>query len=379
MKRTAGGRLILLLGASSDVFTLTDENASRKALSLLDSALEAGETSASHGYSVRFSLAGGYCDVVFNRPVSYVIDDSLNQRILKILTAGFFPFLTFYPVPGLEMVQTGDKSFAKAMALRFRFKVGNFKRLHFKKLSDVSCESDLKIPLMRGYFFDVLASSGMCALSGPSGSGKTSLALYLLQAMYSVGATIKIIDPKLDVSLFRFANKRGLVYVTPEANSNEYFNSVLNTLKEAVDEIHRRQLSSLNGHFEKKPLVIFVDEAMALTSSISDSKKVKDYLAQISQITLQGRSARVFLWLGAQTFSASGSDVVMSSSSRDQMALKIVLSQAQSDWRYLFKDIDLSSLVLVRDEFSKGLGVASVMPDGRVVPFLAPKVDDLEG
>lgn len=365
---------------SPTAFVLTDASASDKAVGLLDSALGAGESSVTHAYKVIFHLQEGFCDVIFNRPTTFLLDDVLNQKILTIFSAGFFPYLTFFPLSAPEMVATGEDSFSTSMAFRFRFKVGVFKRLKFDRLSDVKIKN-WRIPLMQGYAFDLLASSGMVALSGPSGSGKTSFALYLLQAVYSAGAELMIIDPKLDNSLYRFAEKRKVSYVTPGDNSNDYFNAILKILSLQVDEIHKRQKMSLEGKndFELRPRVLFIDEAMALTASITDSKQVKQYLSLISQITLQGRSAKVFLWLGAQTFSASGSDIVMSSSSRDQMALKVVLSQVETDWRYLFKDLNLQSMVLTRDGFSKGLGVAGMMSDGRVVPFLAPKIDDLEG
>lgn len=372
--------MVMLMNSvfSPIAFKLTDKSASEKAMGLLDSALSVGESSVTHAYKVDFHLAEGFCDVIFNRPTSFMLDNDLNEKILSIFSSGFFPYLTFFPLSAPEMVATGASDFATSMAFRFRFKVGIFKRLEFGRLSDVKIKN-WDIPLMKGYNFNLLASSGMVALSGPSGSGKTSFALYLLQAVYSAGAELMIVDPKLDNSLYRFAEKRKVSYVTPGDNSNDYFNAILKTLSLQVDEIHKRQKMSLEGKNDFEPRVLFVDEAMALTASIADSKQVKQYLSLISQITLQGRSAKVFLWLGAQTFSASGSDVVMSSSSRDQMALKVVLSQVESDWRYLFKDLNLQSMVLTRDGFSKGLGVAGMMSDGRVVPFLAPKIGDLEG
>lgn len=356
---------------------LDDAGMARKAVALLDTALSVGESSATHSYNVSFSLQSGFCDVIFNRPTSFILDTELNQKILSILSGGFFPFLTFYPMVAPEMVSTGSSDFSTAMGFRFRFKLGQFKRLSFKRLSDVSIKG-WTVPLMDGYDFDLLASSGMVALSGPSGSGKTSFALYLLQAVFSAGAKIKIVDPKLDTSLYVFAKRRGIDYITPGNNVNDYFHEILEVLSGQIDEIHRRQRAMIEGKNSFKPQILFIDEAMALTSTITDTKLVKQYLSLVSQLTLQGRSSRVFLWLGAQTFSASGSDVVMSSSSRDQMALKVVLSQQEADWRYLFKT-DLSSMVLTRDTFSKGLGIASVMPDSRVVPFLAPKISDLEG
>lgn len=68
---------------------------------------------------------------------------------------------------------------------------------------------------------------------------------------------------------------------------------------------------------------------------------------------------------------------VISSTARDSMGLRVVLSSNPSanDCRYLFKDFDPSSIVIKRDEFPFGLGLIEQQSDGRIVPFLAPKIE----
>lgn len=363
-------------------FTLNNKNASERCKSLLDAGLSLDGGSASYAYNVRFNLDHGYVDVIFNRPTSFIIDKGLNENIMKIMVSGFYPYLTFFTNNGPEFVATGNDDFSTAMALRFRFRVGQFQRLHFERLSEARMVGST-IPLMVGYNFDLKASSGMVALSGMSGTGKSTLALYMLACVLRgstefPGAEITIIDPKLDVNLFKFAKKYGVEYISPSGNDNEYLNDVKGVLAQAIQLVEQRQKAMIEtGRTTFPPKIIFIDEAMALTNSITDNKKIKEYLALVTRLTLTGRSASVFLWVGSQTFEVGS---VMSSSSRDQMALKVLLSNNPNvnDCRYLFKDFDPSTVVLNRDNFSKGLGLASTQPDNRIVPFLAPYVKNFE-
>ena len=363
-------------------FILSNNSANERCKSLLDAGLSLDGGSASYAYNVRFNLDYGYVDVIFNRPTSFIIDRTLNENIVKILVSGFFPYLTFFTNNGPEFVATGNDDFSTAMALRFRFKIGQFQRLKFERLSDAKMVGS-KIPLMVGYSFDLKVSSGMVALSGMSGTGKSTLALYMLAcALHGSdefpGADITIIDPKLDVNLFRFAKKYDVEYISPSGNDNEYLNDVKGVLAQAIQLVEQRQKAMITtGRTVFPPKIIFIDEAMALTNSITDNKKIKEYLALVTRLTLTGRSASVFLWVGSQTFEVGS---VMSSSSRDQMSFKVLLSNNPdiNDCRYLFKDFDPSSVVLNRDGFDKGLGLASTQPDNRIVPFLAPYIKNLE-
>lgn len=363
-------------------FILNNNTANERCKSLLDAGLSLEGGSASYAYTVRFNLDYGFVDVIFNRPTSFIIDKSLNENILKILVSGFFPYLTFFTNNGPEFVATGNDDFSTAMALRFRFKVGQFQRLKFERLSDARMIGST-IPLMAGYSFDLKGSSGMVALSGMSGTGKSTLALYMLAcALHGSdkfpSADITIVDPKLDVNLFRFAKKYNVEYISPSGNDNEYLNDVKGVLAQAIQLVEQRQKTMITtGETNFPPKIIFIDEAMALTNSITENKKIKEYLALVTRLTLTGRSASVFLWVGSQTFEVGS---VMSSSSRDQMALKVLLSNNPdvNDCRYLFKDFDPSSVVLNRDGFNKGLGLASTQPDNRIVPFLAPYIKNLE-
>lgn len=358
---------------------LSNEFLEDKARRMLDSALNFGESSVNHAYFVKFNLNSGFFDIVFNVPTTFAIDEELNKQLLKIFVGGFYPVLMIYSNNGPEFVDTKTGDFATARALRYYFKVGQFSRLHLDNLSQAKMVGSV-IPLMNGFEFDLYGSSGMVALSGASGNGKTALLCYLLASVANSipNAVIKIADPKLDLTLHNFAKKRHITYVSPDENANDFMNDVQGLLAQAVDEIHKRQKKMVEvGKMEEPPFILAIDEAMAIGASITDNKAVKRYQSLITQITLMGRSSRVFLFTSAQTYDAT---TVMNSSSRDQMAFKVILSSnpSKNDCRYLFKELDPSNIVINRDGFNKGLGLASVQPNNRVVPFMAPYIAHLE-
>ena len=373
-------RMVIRMFGVSDKSILSNSNLADKARRMLDSALKIDESSASHAYNVVFNLENGYFDVIFNVPTSFALDSDLHNQIQKILIGGFYPLLLIYSSNAPEIVATGSGDFSTARAFRYWFKVGQFQRLRFKNLDEPKMIGS-KIQLMKGYSFDLYGASGMVALSGASGNGKTALLCYLLASVLNSmpNSKIRIIDPKLDFALHNFAKSRDLDYISPAGNMNDFMNDVKSVLSHAIDEIHRRQNEVIKtGKLVDPPMIIALDEAMAVGASITDTKAVKQYQALITQITLMGRSARVFLFTSAQTFDASS---VMNSSARDQMSLKIILSAnpTPNDCRFLFKDFDPSTTVVNHDGFSKGLGLASTQPENRVVPFMAPFIEDFGG
>ncbi|MQB69410.1 hypothetical protein [Limosilactobacillus reuteri] len=358
---------------------LTSTFISEKSRRSLDSALNVNGSSASHAYSVSTTLQGdkGFVDVVINVPAVFSIDSELNSEILRILTGNWFPFLSFYQ-SGPRFIATGTNDFSNGRALRFYFKVGQYHRLTFDTLKDVHMYKST-VPIMEGLNFSLLNTSGHVAISGTSGNGKSAFLEYLISTVWnSFGnkASITVVDPKLDLGLYKFSHDTGIRYISPNSNHSDFFNDVRGVLSEAVDEIHRRQreiILTMKNDFA--PYIIAIDEGMAIASGIVKSVDLKEYQSLITQITLMGRSSRVFLWMSAQTFEAN---TVMNSSSRDQMAMKVLLSRNPgNDARYLFKDVDISSIVIPYDSFNKGVGIISTQPDNRVVPLLTPKINHL--
>lgn len=343
---------------------------------VLQTALDtAGETISSNGYKIIVkideAIGEGYIDWIPILPTSYPIDENLNNKLWSILVGVLYPFCTLFP-GGPNFVPTGSDDFCSARALRFHFKIGIYSRMH---ISDMNMLYIYKgsLPLMEGYEYDFEHASGHIAISGSSGSGKSIFAEFLLNQFWLMGSEIVMIDPKLDHNLWRFARARNLEYHYPKvgSNPNAFSADVLSVLSRAITLIGERQATVLNSeeYQEFSPYIVFVDEAAAFST-----KQSRDLM---EKIVLMGRACKVWLIISAQSMDATS---VISSTARDSMGLRVVLSPNPSieDCRYLFKGFNPSDVVIPRDEYRFGLGLIEQMSDGRIVPFLAPFIENLE-
>lgn len=338
---------------------------------VLLTALNNNDDSLNGGYTIKVNINGdyGYIDFIPTYPVKYAIDEQLNKSILSILSGACYPMLTLLPVNGPEFVATNSGNINTARALRFHFRVGTFSRLTISNQFTVVGKNS--IPLMDGFAYDPLATSGHIGLSGASGSGKTRLAIYLLSWFKVImDANITICDPKLDFSLYGFAKENNISYYYPKLddNQNQFENDVYEVLSIALNEIsHRQTIILANPKVDLSPYIVFIDEAAAFSN-----KKTK---SMIEKLILMGRSARVWVMLAAQGFDAN---TVISSTARDSLGLRVILSANPTveDCRYLIKGYDPSSVVIPRDNYPFGRGLIQKSDDGRVVPFLAPVVTD---
>lgn len=370
---------------------LTEQAVATKLADYAESALNVGLSSNGSGYDNSFTVSfrisfkslEGECRVALQYPLSFVVDSDLNTEVLRILSVAFYPLLTFRPLTGPQLVDTQSNDLASARALVFPFRLGTYHRRHYQRLSDIKAikrAGKVVFPLMNGYDYVPASNSGHAIITGVSGSGKSALGIVMLQYLRSMGATATIIDPKLDVSWARYCAESGVEYISPGSNENgtSFLDRVMKVLKGAVEEMHARQrkLTTSPTPVTFKPRVILLDEAMALVQQ-APANLVKSYLQMLNSLTLMGRSSSVSLILLSQT---ADSRTVISSSARDQMGLKVVLSNASianNDTRYLFKDFDPSSIVIPRDGFHHGVGLIQQQSDGLIVPFLTPYVAEL--
>lgn len=342
--------------------------------SCLQSALSTeGEIASSNGYQVRVDFDSlqeqGHFDFIPNYPVKYPVDKVLNDKILSILSGALYPALTLF-TGGPNFVKTNSSNFSKARALRFYFKTGTYSRMIIDNL-DTSYIYDGCLPLMEGFKYDFKHNSGHIAISGASGNGKSVFAEYMLSQFWLIGAKIVIVDPKLDHNLWHFAQKKEIEYHYPHVgdNPNTFSGEVTNTLSKAINVIGKRQSSILKGkEVDFNPYIVFIDEAAAF--STKQSRELME------KIVLMGRACKVWLFISAQAMDATN---VISSIARDSMGLKIVLSSNPSseDCRYLFKNFDPSDVVIPRDEYKFGVGLIEQKSDGRIVPFLAPYIANI--
>lgn len=355
--------------------------------SCLNSALSLnGESTLTNSFRIKFT--DHYFDFIPYLPAAYAASGELAANIEMIATSVLYPFYTVFPAKGPQYVKTGSSNLANARALRFYLKRGVYERLQFDRLSQVrpfqGNDGKWLFRLMQGYNYNPFRGSGMIGISGMSGSGKTVFSLYILKNLISLPevlrAELTIIDPKLDFNLHNFAHKNNLEYLTPSSGQNNtaFLDEVSRSLKSMIDTIHQRQRILLSyPHKVFKPRVIYLDEALALTSS-QTTKAKNAYLSLVDQIMLMGRATNCWLVISAQTWPSGD---VVSSSAREQLGLRVLLSSAPSkeDCRYLFKNLEHpENIVLNRDGFDRGLGIIQGI-DGRVLPFTAPYIKDLEG
>lgn len=338
-----------------------------------------GESTYTNAFKAE--LHANYLDITCSRPGTFVLDSLLYKKIEKILTADLFPYITILPSNGMHIVDTNSGDISTARALRFYFKRGIAKRLHYDSLDDCKIinENGKKyIPLMENYLINVTNGLPHIALSGMTGSGKTICALVLLQFISQIG-DITIIDPKGDPYLMNWANTLGIPYFTPgnKQSDTAFMDLIQRELKKALDFIQSRQrVLQENPNYQFEPYVLYIDEAMALTVSLP--KKIRDtYLGLIDKICLMGRQTNVCLFIASQTFEAN---TVISSSARDQMGLKILLTSNvnRENCRYLFKELtNPESIVIPDDGFFHGKGIIQNTKDGLTFPFLVPQIKTL--
>lgn len=369
------------------ILSVPQNNSSPKGLALtqyIESCLASElDTNGESTYTNAFKacLNSNYLDIVCSRPGTFILDATLYKKIETILTADLFPYITILPSSGMHLVNTKSDDISNARALRFYFKTGIAERLCFEKLNDckvINQNNRRYIPLMKNYFIDVTRGLPHIALSGMTGSGKTICALVLLQFISQIG-DITIIDPKGDPYLMNWANNLKIPYFTPTDNQSDtaFMDLIQRELKKSLDFIRSRQrVLQQNPNYKFDPYVLYIDEAMALTASLP--KKIRDsYLALIDKICLMGRQTNVCLFIASQTFEAN---TVISSSARDQMGLKILLTSNvnRENCRYLFKELaNPESIVIPDDGFLHGKGIIQNTKDGLTLPFLVPRIKNL--
>lgn len=386
--------MIILMMKGDFTLPTTNNNMSKEftnneiaefAKSVLDTALPIEETSLSHSFDVVVSQEQGYLDFIPMLPTSYSLDSEFCKRLQHALVGALYPYFNVFASPAPNFKPTGSNRLNDARSLRIYFRKGLYHRLKFVKLSDCVAKTNdgyhYVIPLMNGYNYRISTDDvGHIGLTGGSGNGKTMLLLYFAQCFLTMNAKLIMIDPKLDTALYQFSQKHPEVkYFNPSAgdNTSVFMTDVLKQLASVVDLIHYRQQELItNPNKVFQPCVVFIDEALALTSFLT--KKQKDtYASFIDSITLMGRSTSIILCIAAQGMEAN---TTLSSTSRDQLGLKVVLSPnpGTSETRYLMKDYDPSSVVINKDGFNKGLGLAQMQSDNLIVPFMAPYIGSVD-
>lgn len=182
---------------------------------------------------------------------------------------------------------------------------------------------------------NLVVALGHLACWGATGSGKSTTIYLILAELFSMGADVYLIDPKLEFS--KFSDAYGGFYPSEKFASDTVV--VLLLLKNVCNKIKQRQQRILkasanattsNGLTAKdlnlRPIVVVADEVSAVVASMS-SKEKKQFLAYITQIVQKGRSLGIYFVSASQDPSVQ----TLSAPIRSQFMTKILLASATGD------------------------------------------------
>lgn len=297
-----------------------------------------GETSYQSSYSLEIDEKQKQIIYTPHMPSSTILTATVFNRIYQVLSVGLFPKFTLLKQASPLIIERKEKDFYHARSFAFPYIDGIPERLEISNFSLFSSHLEgQEIPIMKNLTLDYSRISCL-AISGQTGSGK-SMALSYLIRIISRFSDMVIVDPKFD-SPARLASELGIRCISPvrDRSGSDFLSSVNEILSEAISEIYRRQdILFTNPDKAFKPLVIVIDELLALKQQ-SSSKAVKDsFDSLINIIALMGRATSVRLILSAQTFNANDS---ISTSARGQISCAIQLGKMDSKaLQYLFPDL----------------------------------------
>lgn len=337
-------------------------------LQSLNMALDVqGETSYTNSFAVKVEDEGFY--FIPRLPASYLIDETLYQKIFIIANASLYPQYTVLKQNSAYFVPLDTEDINTQRALFFPWFKGISKRLVISNLTDfVQKNQEYKIPIMENLTIDYNKTVGI-VVAGNSGSGKSYFLMYLLESLAKISHLI-ICDPKFD-SPSRWAKIHQVSVIHPSENlSKSDFVSELNdSLSNVLNIIYERQgILFDNPNHEFEHLTVVIDETLALTEGVN--KQIKEsFLSLVSSIALLGRATCCHLLLVSQRFDYNAVPV----SVREQMNVLIQIGNINSKTvQFLFPDLDPSGIVI---PIGKGTGLIQVIDNEQpyqVLPLLTP-------
>lgn len=337
-------------------------------LQSLNMALDVqGETSYTNSFAVKVEDEGFY--FIPRLPASYLIDETLYQKIFIIANASLYPQYTVLKQNSAYFLPLDTEDIHTQRALFFPWFKGISKRLVIPNLVEfVQQNENNKIPIMENLTIDYNKTVGI-VIAGNSGSGKSYFLTYLLESLARISRLI-ICDPKFD-SPSRWAKTHDIPVIHPSNNrSKSDFVSELNdSLSSVLNIIYERQgILFDNPNHEFEHLTVVIDETLALTEGVN--KQIKEsFLSLLSSIALLGRATRCHLLLVSQRFDYNAVPV----SVREQMNVLIQIGNINSKTvQFLFPDLDPSGIVI---PIGKGTGLIQVIDNEhpfQVLPLLTP-------
>lgn len=206
-------------------------------------------------------------------------------------------------------------------------------RLHLGKDETVCGRNE--IPLMKNLYWNYKRAPH-ALITGNTGGGKTFLLEYLINSMKSMGAVVKIVDPKR-------SDLYGLRRILGESNVAYASGRVMQIFREAVKEMEERY-ARMDGlpfgsdyeTLKLPPVFLIFDEFVAFIQKIEkeDGKKLMSYLADI---VLEGRQAGIYLIFATQRADAE----YLPGAIRDNLGLRVALGGLEkAGYRMTFGDVE---------------------------------------
>lgn len=340
----------------------------------------------------------GKIQITIPEPSPLLIDDDLMDKLTTILTTVGFPLITVFPPDGLTLVDTHSNDIATRRALEWDFIEGAYTRVAYNSFDDIhpiQIEQKYYLPLMSGYnmVFDQMGDTqNHTVYSGPSGSGKSVAAMVMLSAMINpirkwngkeyvmtnqkLADELIVISPKNDKNLYDFCQKHGITPMVPA--SHGFVTNVIEKLNSLLELCQQRQAQIIKGVSPAiMPYkVLYLDEGLYLSQMTRDRKQRQELDSMLTSLLIIARSAKVIVVITSQTMS----DQVLNTSAREQLNNRFLFGNPNGpsdSTRFLFKNWH-NQLVIHRDEYSFGTGIASMESNGsRLVSFLSPFIKEI--
>ncbi|MFI3088159.1 cell division protein FtsK [Streptococcus sp. 2022WUSS037] len=338
-----------------------------QSLNMALGSLIQGETSYSNSFSISVQEEGFL--FIPRMPASFIIDDSLYQKIYLIANATLFPRYTLLKQNSAYFIALESDDIHTKRGLFFPWVVGISERLIIPNLEDfVQKQDNSIITIMKNLKINYENVTSI-AIAGNSGSGKSYTLTYFLTLLKNFSDLI-IVDPKFDIpSRWAFQYNVPFIYPSFSRSKSDFVSQVNEELSTCLNIIYERQeILFTNPNEEFKHITIVIDEVLALSEGVN--KQIRDsFFSLMTQIALLGRATNVHLLLVSQRFDHNTLPVAI----REQLNVLIQVGNInKKTTQFLFPDLDPEGIVI---PIGKGTGLIQIIDNEtpyQVLPLLCP-------
>ena len=229
--------------------------------------------------------------------------------------------------------------------------------------------SEEKMLLANGLWWD-FRKSPHALITGGTGSGKTMFLVYILKCVQSIGADVKILDPKRS-DLLKIGDKWG-VGTACEGNQ------IAKILREANEEMDRRydkmsEIGTDYSSFGMKPVFIVFDEVMAFMGGTQDNKLIKEVNGYLMNIIAKGRQSGVFMVLALQRPDVK----FLEGALRDQLGLRIALGNLSDDGMTMIFGSEYKHMRPCSNVVGAGIIFLSSFRNTRPKNYITPRMENV--